>query len=156
VAILAQEINLVVTKMSHCKGKMRSSEIQGDQKSLCTWWLQHRKLPVMFKVPPPVSRHLLIRQGDTRLPLTPSFIPNSDYVIMVSDWKFCFCTLIIRCTETFWTPCVTQRLVVIPYRIFGTTYSSHLQGTRMLNFLDSWPLTMGPIVCSETSVRDYH
>jgi hypothetical protein len=37
-------------------------------------------------------------QGDTRLPLTPSLIPNSNYVIMVSDWNilkyFCvFCLL---------------------------------------------------------------
>jgi hypothetical protein len=26
--------------------------IQGDQKSLCTWWLQYRNLQVMFKVSP--------------------------------------------------------------------------------------------------------
>jgi hypothetical protein len=27
-------------------------------------------------------------QGDTRLTLTPSFIPNSNYVIMLGDWNF--------------------------------------------------------------------
>jgi hypothetical protein len=47
-------------------------------------------------------------QGCTRLTLTPSIIPNSNYVIMVSDWKY-FCVLfgdvIIRCTESFWSPC---------------------------------------------------
>jgi hypothetical protein len=49
-------------------------------------------------------------QGDTRLTLTPSVIPKSNNVIMVSDWNclkyFCviFCTVIIRCTETFWSP----------------------------------------------------
>jgi hypothetical protein len=26
--------------------------IQDDKKSLCTWWLQYRKLQVMFKVSP--------------------------------------------------------------------------------------------------------
>jgi hypothetical protein len=57
--------------------------IQGDQKSLCTWWLQYRKLNVMFKVSPAS----LQGQGDTRLTLTPSVIPNSNYVIMVSDWN---------------------------------------------------------------------
>jgi hypothetical protein len=35
VAILAQEINLVVTKTGHNNEKLRSSELQGDQKSLC-------------------------------------------------------------------------------------------------------------------------
>jgi hypothetical protein len=31
-------------------------------------------------------------QGDTRLTLTPSVIPNSNYIMMVSDWnclKYC-------------------------------------------------------------------
>jgi hypothetical protein len=46
-------------------------------------------------------------QGHTRLTLTPSFIPNSKYVIMVSDCNclkyVCvfFFTVIITCTETF-------------------------------------------------------
>jgi hypothetical protein len=45
-------------------------------------------------------------QGDTRLTLTPSVIPNSNYVFMVSDRNclkyFCvFYTVIIRWTETF-------------------------------------------------------
>jgi hypothetical protein len=49
--------------------------------------------------------------GDTRLTLTPSVIHNSNYVIMVSDRNclkyFCvFFTVIIRCTETFWSPCI--------------------------------------------------
>jgi hypothetical protein len=52
-------------------------------KSLCTWWLQYRKLQVMFKVSP-ASLQTFIH---TRLTLTPSVIPNSNYVIMVSDWN---------------------------------------------------------------------
>jgi hypothetical protein len=48
---------------------------------------------------------------DTRLTLTPSAIPNSNYVIMVNDklFKKYFCTVIIRCTETFLSPCINQQ-----------------------------------------------
>jgi hypothetical protein len=54
-----------------------------NKKSLCTWWLQYRKLQVMFKVSPANLQD----QEDTRLKLTPSVIPNSNYVVMVSDWN---------------------------------------------------------------------
>jgi hypothetical protein len=52
-------------------------------------------------------------QGDTRFILTPSVIPNSNYVIMVSDWNClnifaCFCTVIIRCRQTFWSLCILK------------------------------------------------
>jgi hypothetical protein len=80
------------------------------KKSLCTWWLQYRKLQVIFKMSPASLQTFI----DTRLTLTPSVIPNSNYVIMVSDWNclkyFCvfFCNVIIRCTETFGLPCITR------------------------------------------------
>jgi hypothetical protein len=48
--------------------------------SLCIWWLQHTKLQVMFNVSPASLQTFI----DTRRKLTPSVIPNSDYVIMVS------------------------------------------------------------------------
>jgi hypothetical protein len=49
------------------------------KKSLCTWLLKYRKLQSQ-------SDSLAAdRQGDIRLTLTPSIIPNSNYVIMVSD-----------------------------------------------------------------------
>ena len=38
-----------------------------------------------------------------------------------------------RRTALFWV--ITQRVVVIPYRRFGTTYRSHLQGSRVKNSL---------------------
>ena len=47
---------------------------------------------------------------------------------------------------------ITQRVVVIPYRRFGTTYWFHVQGSR----INSWPLKMGREGCPETSVRNYH
>jgi hypothetical protein len=44
--------------------------------------------------------------------------------------------------------------VVIPYRRFGTTYESHLQGSEQL--WSALPLKMGPVCCPEKSVGNYH
>jgi hypothetical protein len=92
--------------------------------SLSIWWLQHRDFQLMLKLSPASLQtfidtpHYLAQfdclaadlqgQGDTRLTLTPSVIPNSNYVIMVSDWNCLkyFCIVIIRCIETFWSPCI--------------------------------------------------
>jgi hypothetical protein len=84
------------------------------KKSLCTWRLQHTKLYVMFKVSPASLQTFI----DTRLTLTPPVIPNSCYVIMVSDrncFKFfaCFCTIIIRFTDILIT---LQKLSLNPDR----------------------------------------
>jgi hypothetical protein len=50
---------------------------------------------------------------------------------------------------------ITQRVVVISYRCFGTSYRHHLQGSRIpKKDLDSRILKMGPIACSETSVKN--
>ena len=51
----------------------------------------------------------------------------------------------------FWN--TAQRRVVIPYRRFGTTYQSHLEGSRKPN---SWPSTMGLVGCPHTSLSNYH
>jgi hypothetical protein len=58
--------------------------VRGHQKFLCTWWLQYRKLQVMFEVFPASLQTFI----DTRLTLMPSVIPNSNYVFMVSDRNF--------------------------------------------------------------------
>jgi hypothetical protein len=50
-------------------------------------------------------------------------------------------------TAVFWV--FTRRVVVIPYRRFGTTYRSHLQ--RVKN-LDSWPLLRGGSLISRILV----
>jgi hypothetical protein len=66
------------------------------KKSLCTWWLQYRKLQVMFKVSP-ASLQIFI---ETRLTLTPSVIPNSNYVITVSDWNCLkYCCVFLYCNH---------------------------------------------------------
>jgi len=50
---------------------------------------------------------------------------------------------------------VTRRVVVIPYRRFGTAYRSQLQGSRIWGGGNSWPLQTEPTGSSETSVRIY-
>jgi hypothetical protein len=103
----------------------------GWSKRVCTWWLQHRKLQVMFKVPPTNLQTII----DTRLTLTPSVIHNSNYVFMVNDWNclkhLCmFWTVIIRCTETFLSPCINTNT-----RRFGARLCFHLRQTAP-NLLD--------------------
>jgi hypothetical protein len=55
---------------------------------------------------------------------------------------------------------ITQRWVVVHYRRFGSTYRSHLQGSRSprrkLASWTSWSLKMRTICCLETSVMNYH
>ena len=71
-------------------------------------------------------------------------------------------------TALFWV--ITQRVVVISYRRFGSTYRSHLQiaGIVLTNhthtraLLDYYAASSGRVVktgptdCPETSVRNYH
>jgi hypothetical protein len=47
-------------------------------------------------------------------------------------------------TVLFWAG--MQCVVVIPYSCFGTTYWSHLQGSKLLE----------PLGCPETLIRNYH
>jgi hypothetical protein len=49
---------------------------------------------------------------------------------------------------------ITQLRVVILYRRFGTTYRSHLLGSRCQKRRRN-PFKMGPIRCPETSVKNY-
>jgi hypothetical protein len=52
---------------------------------------------------------------------------------------------------------IPSRKVVIIYRRFGTTYRSHLHGSRFrVGNSETWPVKMGPIRCPETSVNSYH
>jgi hypothetical protein len=65
--------------------------------TLCTWWLHYTKLQVMFKVSP-TSHQTII---DTRLTLTPSVIPNSNYFIMINGWNCLkhFCVFFLCCND---------------------------------------------------------
>jgi hypothetical protein len=87
--------------------------------SLCAWWLQHTSFLPHYVAQSDCLSADHQGQGDTRLTLMPSIIPNSNYVIMVSDWNclkyFClfFCTVLIRCTETFWSPFIIIIIIII-------------------------------------------
>ena len=56
-----------------------------------------------------------------------------------------------NCRLIFWI--ITQRVVVISYRCFETTYRSHLQSLKILDLLI---LRMEPIGCPKTPVINYH
>jgi hypothetical protein len=81
------------------------------KRSLCTWWLQYRKLPVMFKVFSASLQTLLGSiwllgsrppgPGHYRLTLTPSVIPKSNYVVMVRDWNCLKYWVTIKGIDTF-------------------------------------------------------
>jgi hypothetical protein len=47
---------------------------------------------------------------------------------------------------------IPRHRVVIVYRRFGTTYRSHIQGSRV-HEESSWPLKMGPVRCPERRRR---
>jgi len=57
-------------------------------------------------------------------------------------------------TALFWV--VTQRVVVISYRSFGTTNRSHIQGSRIKKGQGILTPVDGTNFCTETSVRNYH
>jgi hypothetical protein len=95
-------------------GRCSLRKYRAIKMSLCTWWLQHT-----FFLPHYLAESDCLAadrqgQGDTRHTLTPSVIPNYGYVVTISDWNclkyFCvfFCTVIIRCTETFWSYCTSR------------------------------------------------
>jgi hypothetical protein len=54
-------------------------------------------------------------------------------------------------TEFFWV--VMQRVVVIPYRRFGTTYRPHLEASGIKRF---FTIEDGTDWLCETSVNNYH
>ena len=80
------------------------------KKFLSTWWLQYRKLQVKFKVSP-TSLQTFIDTSNCVLedPVQYSkvHIPNvfcdGHLQIISCVW---ICTVIIRLTETFWSPCI--------------------------------------------------
>jgi hypothetical protein len=68
------------------------------KKSLCTWWLEHRNLQVMFKVSPANVQTFIVPQNcvlEDRVQYSTVHIPN---VIMVSDWnclKYCLLVFVL-------------------------------------------------------------
>jgi hypothetical protein len=89
--------------------------IQGDQKSVCIWWLQYRKLQVTFKVYSASLQTFIDTPNcvlEDRVQYSTVHIPNvfcdgrlqiiSCVGIAGIHWVFvCFCNVIIRCTGLF-------------------------------------------------------
>jgi len=80
------------------------------KKSLCTWWLQYRKLRVMLKVSPRQSPDITDTLNcvlEDRVQYSTVHIPN---VFCDGHFQITSCVGIVRihwvrCTETFWSPC---------------------------------------------------
>jgi hypothetical protein len=78
------------------------------KKSLCTADYNTESYKQCSKCPPPVSRHLLTRRtvsSETEFGTARSKLPM--YSVMVIFLRVFF-TVIISCTETFWSPCTKK------------------------------------------------
>jgi hypothetical protein len=98
------------------------------KKSLCTWWLQYRKLQVMFKVSPAGLQTFIdtpncvsedrVQYSTVRVQYSTVHIPNvlCDCYLF---WMF-FCTVTIRCRETFRSTNLSSMTVLCLLCSFGT------------------------------------
>jgi hypothetical protein len=75
-----------------------------------------------------------------------SVCPN--YLFWITFSKLGDVAAVYQNSSVFW---VTTQRSFVKQRRFGTTYRSHLQGSRAL-FFDNWPFKIGPTGSSETSV----
>ena len=83
------------------------------KKSLCTLWLQNRKLQVMFKVSPAILQTFIDTPNcvlEDRVQYITLHIPNvfcDGHLQLISCVGIVlYYTVIVRCTETFWSPCI--------------------------------------------------
>jgi hypothetical protein len=80
------------------------------RKSLCTWWLEYRKVQVVFKVSPASLQTFIDTPNcviEDRVQYGTVHIPNVFCAGHLQIISFCVFlgTVIVRCTETFWSPC---------------------------------------------------
>jgi hypothetical protein len=81
------------------------------KKSLWTWWLQYRNFQIIFNMSPASLQTFI----DTRLTLTPPVNPNSNYVIMLSDWN----CLKYFCVFLGWNPQVHRDFLITLYNVMS-------------------------------------
>jgi hypothetical protein len=105
--------------------KQKASKIQSDQKSLYTWWLKYTSFLPHYLVQSDCLTADRQGQGDTRLTLTPSVIPNSNYVIMVSDWNCLKCV----CAFLYCNHQVHRDILITLYKFIYWVW-----GQKILNF----------------------
>jgi len=87
----------------------------GDQKPLCTWWLQYRELQVMFKVSPATLQTFIDTPNcvlEDRVRYSTVHIPNvfCDGHLQIIN---CVGIVIVRCTKTFRSPCITIQALYV-------------------------------------------
>jgi hypothetical protein len=80
------------------------------KKFLCTWWLQYRKLEVMFKVSPASLQTFIDTPNcvlEDRVQYSTVHIPNvfCDGHLQIINCVGTVRKQWVRCTETFWSPC---------------------------------------------------
>jgi hypothetical protein len=103
------------------------------KKSLCTWWLQHWKLQVMFKVSPASLQKFIDTPNcvlEERVQYSTVHVPN---VYIYFFFLRVFCTVVTRCTETFWSLCITyhKKLHVQLVCLMKKTWcSEHVEDTK--------------------------
>jgi hypothetical protein len=86
------------------------------KKSLCPWWLQHRKLQVMFKLSPTSLQTFI----DTPNCVWQTVFTNSTVCIanvfcdvhlqIINSVEIVQIHWLLHCTETFWSPCISKKL----------------------------------------------
>jgi hypothetical protein len=85
------------------------------KQSLYTWWLQYRKIQVMFKVSPASLQTFIDTPNcvlEDRVQYSTVRIPNVfcnghlQTINCVGIVLRVFCAVIMRCTETFWSPLI--------------------------------------------------
>ena len=89
------------------------TSVQGDQKVSVYLIITIQKLTSNVQiVPPPVSRHLLTHR--TVFSKTVFSIARSTFrmysVMAIFISSIVYCTVIVRCTENFWSPCFRRKV----------------------------------------------
>jgi hypothetical protein len=119
------------------------------KRSLCTCLSQHTSFLPHYLHQSDCFKTDRQGQGDTIVTQTPSVISNSNYVIVVRDWNCLkyfsyFCIVIIMCTETFLSPCITGALfpsVMITFLICNSVFVIWPTNARVYNVFVTYCLS---------------
>jgi hypothetical protein len=134
------------------------------KRSLCTWWLHYRKLQVMFKM----SLAILQTFIDTRLTLTPSVMPNSNYVSTLSDWDWNIFAYFLYSSNH-----VNRDFLITLYKVVGHSFCTGVVGGGKVitnsewikcRRMQSWPIWRSEgswleccrKICAETEMLNWY
>jgi hypothetical protein len=114
--ILLNYYNLIILHFSDVTHNILTEAILGIdkykviKKSLCAWWLQYRKLQVIFKASPASLQTFIDTPNcvlEDRVQYSTVHIPNvfCDGHLQHINCVM-YCTLTVRCIETIWSSCI--------------------------------------------------